>query len=131
MNDFILCSICLEPTQTVYNCKRQPIKPRTSDDCVLKCKHAYHRTCIHKWIHQNECERPLERSTCPCCRQPIANRHRVVWIRYLTRRYETEFEWLDKYIYYEYTHMILFVNDVKQWSLHYSTQTLNNYSNIL
>ena len=120
----LLCTICMESTETINRHNGYPVKPRTATDKILKCGHVYHGTCIQTWIKKNEAQRPLERPTCPCCRRPITNRHRVLWIRFLLRQYTDNECIVDKYIYYEYTHMILFVNDVKQWKLHYSSLNL-------
>lgn len=113
----------MEPTDTVTRRNDSPVKPRTCDDKILKCGHVYHRVCIQTWIKTNESQRPLDRPTCPCCRQPIANRHRVNWIRYWLRQSDIHDFIVDKYIYYEYTYLILFVNDVKQWKLHFCIPT--------
>jgi len=115
----IHCSVCLEPTECISTPRNTPIKPKGSDSKILKCKHVFHKECLSKWIATCEKERPMERSTCPCCRAPIANRHRVLWIRYIERTFFENEDILDKYIYYDFTHLILFLNHIKQSRLHY------------
>lgn len=56
------CCICLEPTSFKYTGNRH-IKPRTSNDVILKCNHIYHRTCIKKWF--------VEQDACPYCRSSL------------------------------------------------------------
>jgi hypothetical protein len=110
------CCICLEHTNTFTSRIGVPVKPRTSDDKVLKCKHVFHRRCISTWIQK---QHPSERATCPCCRAPIPSRLRVLWVRFIEQLCEFIQGSLDKYIYYDYTYLILFVNDVKQDRVHH------------
>ena len=111
------CPICLDPTSTFSSRNGVPVKPRTSDDKVLKCKHVFHRQCISTWIQK---QHPSERATCPCCRAPIPSRVRVLWLRLLLDKFcEYIYFDTDKYIYYDYTHLILFVNDVKHDHVHH------------
>ena len=52
------CSICLEPLLVEED-------ERTSNVCILGCKHMYHTKCINEWRERQR--------TCPLCRGRIVN----------------------------------------------------------
>lgn len=62
------CNICLEPTSFIRNHIRY-IKPRHSNDVLLKCNHCFHRKCIKRWF--NTALTNLRQPTCPCCRADV------------------------------------------------------------
>ena len=107
------CTICLEPTECYEGPKSKYILPRHAvHTCILKCKHVFHKKCIHKWITH-----ALSDSNdvcCPCCREEI-------FVKQPPEYVIIDDEIVDGYIYYDNAGIQLFITDIKQNRLHYCT----------
>ena len=131
--EYIDCVICMNATNTICGRRARAISPRNSGDKTLKCKHTFHQACIDKWFSTNLRDNPFQQQTCPCCRHPV-RRHahpsnsftyfEVINIEELeddelSEKESYYEEILDKYIYHDFHHIILFVNHLKQLFLHH------------
>lgn len=115
----LICNICLEPTSIVQHTKRK-VKPRDSNDTILKCTHIFHRACIKKWYVSS----PITfGNSCPCCRTNIrfkeGNYYNKLLLYYVIRQHYNEYNFDDfeyaniiRYVYHDNAILILFVNDV-------------------
>ena len=106
----IVCTICLEPTKVKKHVSF--LRPKHSNDVILKCQHVYHRACIKKWLVTG-----ANGMNCPCCRDHIKMKESCTYMyliflypfKKLVHNCMHEYDLADKYIYYDNAAIILFI----------------------
>jgi len=122
------CSICLDPV--IISPGRIKVNGKEAGT-RLCCGHIFHKRCIKAWYRED-----LDGNTCPCCRSPIrfarvSYLYNILILRFWYYRgfVEELLELHDDYIYHDNAGLIMYINDIKTYAMHFSMPFLYHLRN--